>query len=171
MGYIRDYLEMNEVLKITKMNLPTKTEDFDLIWNDKFSSGHDLYSRIIRTGKSRKEAIAIILKGISAAASQLKSNDGMYIIDFKKSEFYLTVYLEKDLRTLVIKTILDYSMKLRPSDRKLSINEAEELLDIDLSEFYKDGFINGYFGSLLIEENVPRTELDVFIDLILEVQF
>ena len=77
--------------------------------------------------------------------------------------------MEKYKKTLVIKTILDYSMKLRASNRRLPVNEAEELFEMDLSEFYKDGFVNGYYGSFLIEENVKRTELDVFLDIIISV--
>lgn len=168
----REYLNQrtDEALKIVKMQLPDKSKDFNLQWNDKFSSGHDLYSRISRTNLTRKEAINTILRGIDAASQDLKSGDGVFVIDFKKSEFFLTVYMEKDKKTLVIKTILDYSMKLRATDRRLAVNEAEELFEMDLSEFYSDGFINGYYGSFLIEENVKRTELDVFLDIIIYVE-
>lgn len=167
--YLKNSKEINEALKIVKMQLPPKSKYFDLQWNDKFSSGHDLYSRISRTNLTRKEAINTILRGIDVASKDLKSNDGAFVIDFKKSEFFLTVYMEKDKKTLVIKTILNYSMKLRATDRKLSVNEAEELFEMDLSEFYADGFVNGYYGSFLIEENVKRTELDVFLDIIISV--
>lgn len=162
--------KIQENLKIVKMNLPKQSKEFHLQWNDKFSSGHDLYSRIPRTNMTRKKAIQTIINGIDAASSVLKQNEGVFVIDFKKSEFFLTVYMEKDKKTLVIKTILDYSMKLRATDRKLSVNESEELFDMDLSEFYKDGFVNGYYGSFLIEENVARTELDIFLDLIIPVE-
>ena len=151
------------------MLLSTKSKEFNLQWNDKFSSGHDLYSRISRTNLTRKEGIDAILRSIDAASRDLKSGEGVFVIDFKKSEFFLTVYMEKDKKTLVIKTILDYSMKLRATDRRLDVNEAEELFEMDLSEFYSDGFINGYYGSFLIEENVKRTELDVFLDIIISV--
>lgn len=165
----REYLNQrtDEALKIVKMKLPAKSKDFNLLWNDKFSSGHDLYSRISRTNLNRKEAINTIIKGIDTASRDLKSGEGVFVIDFKKSEFFLTVYMEKDKRTLVIKTILGYDMKLRTTDRRLAVNEAETLFEMDLSEFYSDGFINGYYGSFLIEENVKRTELDVFLDIII----
>ena len=162
--------DLIEASNVVKMNLPAISKEFNLQWNDKFSSGHDLYSRISRTKLTRKEVIDTIIRGIDESSSTLKQNEGVFIIDFKKSEFFLTVYMEKDKKTLVIKTILDYSMKLRASDRRLAVNEAEELFEMDLSEFYTDGFINGYYGSFLIEENVKRSELDVFLDIIIPVE-
>jgi hypothetical protein len=66
--------------------------------------------------------------------------------------------MEKDKKTLVVKTILDYDMALRASDRKLPVDEVEQMFDMNLLEFKKDGFINGYYGSFLIEENVKRNE-------------
>ena len=151
------------------MNLPTESKEFNLQWNDKFTAGHDLYSRISRTKLTRKEAIDTIIRGIDEASPTLKQHEGVFVIDFEKSEFFLTVYMEKDKKTLVVKTILDYDMKLRASDRKLPVNEAEELFDMNLSDFYKDGVVNGYYGSFLIEENFNRTELDVFLDIIISV--
>lgn len=162
--------ELNKTTIIFKLSLPRESKEFNLLWGDKFQPGHDLYSRISRTKLTRKEAISTIIRGIDEASSTLKQNEGVFVIDFEKSQFFLTVYMEKDKKTLVVKTILDYSMKLRASDRKLPVNEAEELFEMNLSEFYKDGFINGYYGSFLIEENVKRTELDVFLDIIISVE-
>lgn len=162
----KEYLD--EELKIIKMNLPKTSKEFNLFWNDKFDSNHDMFSRIKRTKLNRKEAIKTIISGIDSVSEELKKNDGMYIIDFKESKFFLSVYMEKDFKTLNIKTILDYDMLLRVRDVRLSVNEAETLFDIDLSEFYKNGFINGYYGSLFIEENIPRTELDIFLDRVLD---
>lgn len=157
------FRDLCEELKIVKMSLPEKISDFKVHWNDKFEQNHDMFSRIKRTGLTRKEAIKIIKNGIEDASEELKKNDGIYIIDFTESKFYLSVYMEKNFKDLNIKTILDYNMILRAKDRKLSVNEAEEMFNISLLEFYKDGFVNTYSGSLYLEESVDRSELDVWI--------
>ena len=63
---------MIEALKVVKMNLPTNSKEFNLQWYDKFSSGHDLCSRISRTKLTRKEAIDTIIRDIDESSSTSK---------------------------------------------------------------------------------------------------
>lgn len=155
-------MKLEEALTITKMNLPTSSKKFKKIdWNDA-KSNHELYARLKdRTDASRKQIIEKIIKAIDAIDF---ITDGPYVIKFTKSEFYLSVFVKKSESYIQIKTILAYNMRLRENDRVLTINEAEELFNYDLSEFYKDEFVNSYYGNMLIEESLDRNKLEVFID-------
>ncbi len=157
------YQELLEKLKIVKMSLPNKSTKFSLIWNDKASS-HELFDRIkTRTGLTRKQAISTIVTGVDLSAEHMVT-DGPWVIRFTKSEFMVIVFKEKDKVT--IKTVLAGKMKVRPNDRPIDIKEAEELFDINLSEFYEDGFYNGMVGNLLIEESIDSKALEVFVEYI-----
>lgn len=155
-------MKLTEALTITKLNLPKISRKFRIVdWNDA-KSNRELYARLKdRTTSSRKEIIEKIVKAIDILDFP---TDGPYVIKFTKSEFYLSVFVKKSESYIQIKTILAYNMRLRENDRVLSINEAEEIFNYDLSEFYKDGFVNSYYGNMLIEESLDRSKLEVFID-------
>ncbi len=116
-----------------------------------------------RTGLTRKQAISTIVTGVDLSAEHMVT-DGPWVIRFTKSEFMVIVFKEKDKVT--IKTVLAGKMKVRPNDRPIDIKEAEELFDINLSEFYEDGFCNGMVGNLLIEESIDSKALEVFVEYI-----
>jgi hypothetical protein len=150
----KDYI--NEKLQITKMKLPDRTSKYKLNWNDK--KEHQLFDRLkSRTDLKRKEVVNVIVTAIDKA----DLIEGPYVLNLTKSNFKVLIYKEKD-NTVNVKSIFGMDFKLRKSDRPLNINEAEELFDLDLSEFYKDGFVNSYYGSFLIEESLDRNTLEVF---------
>jgi len=161
-----------EALKIKKMNLPKFTpNNIPLEWNDKPGS-HNFFDRVKRANLNRNEVIPKILKSVDEL-SNLLSDGGPFIISFTESEFYLSVFVEtfkkipnERITKVTIKTILTHDMKLRQKDRVLDIKEAEKLFNLDLREFYEDGFVNSYYGSLLIEESLDRKSLEVFPDII-----
>jgi len=151
---------MNEALKVLKLRLPTKSKRWNhLDWNDEKKS-HEMFERIkTRTSLTRKDIVEKIVQALDEIDF---ASDGLYIINFKKSNFKLVVFVKTKEATVQIKTVLSSSMLTRPSDKVLSINEAESIYDIDLKEFYENGFVNGCYGSLLIEETVDRSQLEVF---------
>lgn len=156
---------VDEVLQIKKMQLPTHSKNFKTVeWNDKLKD-HEMFSRIkTRTNLSRKEFVEKIMKVID---EEKFITDGPYVIKFFKSEFYVTVFVKLEEKYINIKTVLAYDMRLRANDRVFTVQEAEEIFSLDLSEFYKDGFVNSYYGNLLIEESLDRSTLEVFSNYIL----
>jgi len=166
-------MTFKEALKIKKLNLPNSTKKgIPLEWNDKHNNKHNFFDRVKRADLNRNEVIPKIVKSLDDLSDEL-SYGGPFIISFTKSKFYLSVFVEtknkipnEKINKISIKTILTWDMKLRDKDKILDINEVEELYDFDLSEFYKDGFVNSYYGGLLIEESIDRKSLEVFPDII-----
>jgi len=157
----KDYFntELNEELRIQKMNLPKQACKYRLIWNDK--DYHNFYDRLKRIDIPRKTIIDTIVKGICTL--NLK-HDGPYILKFTESKFYVSIFLEdKDIN---VKTILSFDMKLRKNDKVMPIQEVEKMFNLDLSEFYSDGFVNSFYGNLLIEESVEDDILEVYPEYI-----
>ena len=155
------FKQFTESFTVTKLNLPTSSPEFPNIkWNDKID--HSMFAKILsRTNTTRKDFQNKFIEALPTLKAKLYS--GPSIVTFEKSKFKLSVWLE-NTGELVIKTILAYNMITRPTDRVLTIQEAENLFNQDLTEFYIDGFVNHFNGSFLIEESKYSEYMEVFID-------
>ena len=137
--------------------LPTTTAIFpQLIWHDAFKTSLPSESH------TRNQIVDTLLRTLEGVRSYTDIfNGGLFVFAYEHPAFKLLATMDEDDHDrLHIKRVVAYDEVLGPMD----IHEAEQLFLTDLSQFYKDGFINSYYGTALIEESYDRSYLEVHLD-------
>lgn len=137
--------------------LPSTTAIFPQItWHDAFKTS------LPSEPETSKQIVDTILRTLEGVRSYTETfNGGLFVFAYERPAFKLLTTMDKDDHDrLHIKRVVAYDEVLGLMD----IHEAEKLFLTDLSEFYKDGFINSYYGTALIEESLDRSYLEVYLD-------